>query len=107
MLQGRQNLVECEPFPDYAGREHQDLLDGKVEEARRLGSGGPCIELAAEACRSVGGAGIDHDCLRLRELEMLLGDDDRGRLHAVRGEHRRAGCRSERAHDREVGRVPA
>ncbi len=106
-LQPGQNLVECEPLPDHAGREHENLLHREAEQPCSLGGGGPGIELAAQTRGCVGRAGVDHDGLRFRQVEMLLGDHDGRRLHAVRREHRRTGCRNERAHEREVGGVPA
>ncbi len=80
----------------------EHLLRRDAEHPAGLGRGRARVGDALHARRRVGDAGVDDDRLRLRQLEMLARDDDRRRLHAVRGEHAGARGGLERADEREV-----
>ena len=67
-----------------------------------LGSGSFGVGDSRRAGRSVGDAGVDHDRLRLGELEVPLRHDDRSREHAIRRPHGRPDGRHRGADDREI-----
>ena len=88
---------------DHAGREDEHLLGSQPEEVRRPFRSGARVREALLARRSVRVPGVDDDGARLRALEVLLADDDRRRLDAVRREHRRADALAVAGDEREVG----
>ena len=102
VAQAGEHLVERQQHADHAGREDEHLLRVEVEQPARLGRGRERVELAALAGGRVRDARVDHDRLRLGDLEMLLRDDDRRGQHLVDGEHRRADRRHGRADDGEI-----
>src|SRR5207244_2789650 len=87
---------------DHAGRAHGHLLRRELEQPARLRGGRLRVLDPAPAGRRVGDAGVDHDRLRLRRLDVLAIDEQTGRLHLVAAEHCAADGRLARAHDRQV-----
>ena len=88
------HAVERQRRADHAGGEDEHLLGVEVEEPGGLGGGAERVELAALAGERVRDAAVDHDRLRLRQLEVRLRDEDGRGLDAVLRPHRRSRSRA-------------
>ena len=102
VVEPREHALHRQRRADHAGREDDHLLRREPEQRGGMLGRRDCVGDPLLAGRGVRDAGVDHDRLRLRLLEVLLGDDDRRRQHAVLRPHRRAGRRRQRPHEREV-----
>src|SRR5581483_7157026 len=97
-----EHRVERELLADHARREDDHLLRLEAEQPAGLRRHRPGGDEALLARGGVRVAGVRHDRLRLRKLEMLLRDGDRRGLDAVGREHPGARRGQERADERHV-----
>ena len=103
LVDTRAKRAHRQPRADDAGREDDDLLGRKREQRGGVRGGRPRVVLAGSAGRRVRDARVDDDRLRLGELQVATGDDDRCCLDAVQRPHRSTDGRDERADERHVG----